>query len=648
MKPDSPDSSKLNSPLFGFLVSTAIFALANMPFKYWQFLPTYADFRISAFYPVTAGLFFGPWGALGCAVGNLIADLFGTLNFESPIGMLANFLFAWLPYRLWHTILPLDHHKAQFISSTKTLVKYLFIASFATASSMGFLSASCELLGFFDFVAFYRPVFLCNLYFALFMGTTFFLLAARFSPVSFYLPQNLYASEYRHKYYLVDYVLCAAIIGSIILRCALGDRENSLVYPVFFADLVITASVLILAALPLRRGSSQGIDGISNGEPLKLQYSDSLQTRIVTAFFIVISANTLYLIFILLNKLAALYDGAQYAATVVPAALRMAGILGLVSIFVLVIVLSWIEKKISSPIVKLAELSNKFVESGLRAEIPNYSALSGEIAALARSYQKMSADIISYVSAIEAHAKREEREKAALETAARIQLGALPKPLDDENFSLASFIRPARTVGGDFYYYVKLDSDRLLICIADVSSKGIPAAIFASEACMLVKVNRELPLEKAIAKINDELWEVNDEDMFVTMFAGVIDRKKRRLEFVNAGHNPPLIRKENSIAWLHSEPDLALGIFPNMAYHLNSVDIDGTFQILLYTDGATEAENIEGAFFGDERLKSLCESLNHIPDGSAKIAAILNSIESFAKGSEQSDDIALLMADIRQ
>lgn len=84
--------------------------------------------------------------------------------------------------------------------------------------------------------------------------------------------------------------------------------------------------------------------------------------------------------------------------------------------------------------------------------------------------------------------------------------------------------------------------------------------------------------------------------MFVTMFAGVIDRRKRRLEFVNAGHNPPLIRKENSIAWLHSEPDLALGIFPNMAYHLNSVDIDGTFQILLYTDGATEAENIEGAF----------------------------------------------------
>lgn len=643
-----PDSSKPDSPLFGFLVSTAIFALANMPFKYWQFLPTYADFRISAFYPVTAGLFFGPWGALGCAVGNLIADFFGTLNFESPLGMLANFLFAWLPYRLWHTILPLDHHKAQFISSTKTLVKYLFIASFATASSMGFLSASCELLGVFDFVAFYRPVFLCNLYFALFMGTTFFLLTARFSPVGFHLPQKLYASEYRHKYYLVDYALCAAIIGSIVFRCALGDRGNDLSYPVFFADLVITASVLILAALPLRRGSSQGIEGMSNGEPLKLQYSDGLQTRIVTAFFIVISANTLYLLFILLNKLAALYDGAQYAATIVPAALRMAGILGLVSIFVLVIVLSWIEKKISSPIVKLAELSNKFVESGLRAEIPNYNALSGEIAALARSYQKMSADIISYVSAIETHAKREEREKAALETAARIQLGALPKPLDDENFSLASFIRPARAVGGDFYYYVKLDSDRLLICIADVSSKGIPAAIFASEACMLVKVNRELPLEKAIAKINDELCEVNDEDMFVTMFAGVVDRRKRRLEFVNAGHNPPLIRKGNSIAWLRSEPDLALGIFPNMAYHLNSVDIDGTFQILLYTDGATEAENVEGAFFGDERLKSLYKSLNNMPNGSAKIAAILNSIESFAKGAEQSDDITLLMADIRQ
>lgn len=132
--------SNIKRPLFGFLISAFIFALTNILFKNIQFLPNYADFRISAFFPVMSGLFFGPWGALGCAVGNLISDFFGTLNYESTFGMMANFLFAWLPYRLWHTILPSKNHSIEFVSSTKSSRKVHAYCFFFDYGIYGFFS----------------------------------------------------------------------------------------------------------------------------------------------------------------------------------------------------------------------------------------------------------------------------------------------------------------------------------------------------------------------------------------------------------------------------------------------------------------------------------------------------------------------------
>lgn len=631
--------TKLRKPLFGFLVSTVIFALLNILFKYLQFLPHYADFRISAFYPVMAGMFFGPWGALGCALGNLISDFFGTLNYESWLGMLANFLFAWLPYRLWHTILPCGNHKVQFVSSTKTLVKYTLIASFSTMASMAVLASGCDLFGVFDFSEFFRPVFLCNLYFALFLGTTFFLLASILLPIEFYVPKKLYTSEYCHKRYIPDYLLCAVITIAVGFRYILSKHLNDTSALAFVTDIVIFAGVLILAFLPLRRSKKPCCDN-----KLEIKKDKGLQMQIITAFFIVISVSTLCLVFFLLNNLSS-FNGVQYTSLIMQDILKMVNLFGFVFIFVLIITLVWIEKRISKPIMKLAETSNKFVENGLYAEIPDYSKLSVEISVLAQSYKKMSADIESYVSTIETQAKREEYARLMLEMSAKIQLGMLPKPLTDSRFLLSSFIKPARTVGGDFYYYTKLDDDRLLLCIADVSSKGMPAAMFAAEACMLVKCSKNLSIEEMLANVNNNLCEINSEDMFVTMFAGIIDANKRRLEFVNAGHNYPIIWNGKAAEWLKSEPDLVLGLFSNTTYHLNSIDINDDFQILLYTDGVVESENINHSFFGNENLESLCKSLNtKTLETDAQLGAIIKQIEKFTYGAEQSDDITAVIA----
>lgn len=638
---------KLNKPIFGFLLSAVIFALLNILFKSIQFFPNYADFRISAFFPVTAGLLFGPSGAFGCAVGNLISDFFGTLNYESPLGMLANFLFAWLPYRLWHTILPFENHKVQFISSTKTLVKYILITFFSVLSSMAVLAAGCDLLGTFDFSDFFRPVFLCNLYFALFWGTTVFLLASKLLPISSHIPEKLYTSEYYHKRYIPDYLICVTVSIAVLIRYIVSkNSDDTGVFP-FVLNLVILAGALLLAVLPLRRSRKS-----SGDNKIDVRKNMGLQSQIITGFFLVISVSTGFLAFLLVYNLSAfnlygIYNDSEYISTLIQYAFKIVNISGFVFIFVLLLILIWIEKRISKPVMKLAESSNKFVENGLRAEIPDYSKLSDEISVLEQSYRKMSSDIEGYVNTIEEQAKREEHARLMLEMAAKIQFGMLPKPLTDNRFSLSSFIKPARAVGGDFYYYVKLDDDRLLVCIADVSSKGLPAAMFMAEASMLVKCSRNLSPEEILTTVNHNLCEINSENMFVTMFVGIIDAQRHKFEFANAGHNYPIIWNGKAAQWLETEPELMLGLFPDITYHLHSIDIDDNFQLLLYTDGVVEAENIDRSFFGNEKLESICKAMNpKSSDTDAQLNTVINQVEQFSKGADQSDDITAIIVKI--
>lgn len=634
--------SKIKRPLFGFIISTFIFALTNILFKNIQFLPNYADFRISAFFPVMSGLFFGPWGALGCAVGNLISDFFGTLNYEAPLGMIANFLFAWLPYRLWHTILPSENHSLKFVSSTKTLVKYTLIASFSTMASMAFLAASCEFLGVFNFSDFFRPVFLCNLYFSLFVGTTIFLIASILIPEKIHIPKKLYASEYYHKRYIPDYVLCVIIFLSVLIRYIMSFHSIDTGIVSFVLDIVILSGTLILALLPFRRSKKPNRVGYC-----EIKKNVGLQLQIITGLFVVVSLSTIFLIVILVNNLSGFLVDANDMTNLIQYILRIVNIFGFVFIIALVVILIWIEKRISKPIMKLAETSGKFVENGLNAEIPDYSKHSVEISALAQSYRKMSMDIESYVKTIEIQAKREEYASLMLEMSAKIQLGMLPKPLADSRFLLSSFIKPARVVGGDFYYYSKLDDDRLLVCIADVSSKGMPAAMFAAEACTLVKCSKNLSPEEMLANVNNSLCEINSEDMFVTMFVGIIDADRHKFEFVNAGHNYPVVWNRKTAEWLKSEPDLVLGAFPDINYHLKSIDIDSDFQILLYTDGVNESEDINHRFFGNERLEKLCKKLElKTSDTEAHLNAVIKDVVEFSRGAEQSDDITAVIARI--
>ena len=638
--------------IIGFIICALILAGLNILTISIPVLKEYKEFRISGFFSIFAGMFFGPAGALGCATGNFLSDLYSDLSTADMYGFLANFIFAWLPYRLWHTLLPIENHKLQYITSNATLLKYILITVFSTVASMAVLSSSFDILGMCKFNISFTPIVLYDIYFSLFWGTTVFLIVFKLFPQYIHIPYKVYNYSYDHKRYLPDYIICLVIIIAVILRILFSESDGIRSLTEEVLDAVIISFTTVLAFLPIRRSRKKEFN-----QQTSFKKSTGLQSQIISVFFVFVTFVTS--IFALILS----YDTFNYVSNYVNNFIhtkyylepflvnifKQLNTCGFLFIILLIIILNWIEKRITRYVIKIADTASKFVENGLKTDFPklNKDKVSDEILILASSYKKMSSDIVGYIKKVEEHTKREESIRLTIDTAAKIQSGILPKPLKDKNFSLSAYIKPAKIVGGDFYDYIKLDDDRLLLCIADVSSKGIPAAMFMTVASILVKCNRSLSPEQILYNVNNYLCETNSENMFVTMFVGIIDRKRNVFEFANAGHNYPIIRNGNETKWLKTQPDLIAGLFPETTYHLNSIDIDKDFQIFVYTDGINEAEDINHNLFGNERLENLIKSINTLNASTDKqLKLILNELNAFTKGAEQSDDITAMVIKI--
>lgn len=650
--------------LLYFLISTAVFALLNIPSESDFFRLGSAELRLSAVFPVPAGLLMGPAGALGCAVGNILSDCFGHLSTASIFGCLANFLYAWLPYKLWHTILPVEKHKIRFISSADTVLKFIVITMFSTTVSMAVLAAGCELINAYKFFEIFIPTAMCNLFFSLFGGTTLFLVLTKLIRLKPVVPKRLYRNTYIHKRYIPDYILCAAALLLIGLKelynyssylehadgtpfdllCELLNFNSGRWGDVF--DIILISVVLLLAMLPMLRSKLP-----SKERFVMPSTKPEISSQIIVVFFI-FTAVCSFVLFAVLefifvsNKYRITTDNDLFHITL--GVFFYVNLIGIIMIVMLYTVLKMLEKKVTKPISCISEYCNDFVRKGLAAELPSFGKTSTEISRLAGSYEKMTADIIRYIGDVQQQAKREERARATLDAAAKIQMNILPKPLKSDSFAVCSYIKPAQAVGGDFYDFAQLDDNRLLVCIADVSSKGLPAAIFMAEASTLVKCSKQLSAELILKNVNNTLCENNSENMFVTMFVGIIDAEKRTMEFANAGHNFPIIRSGGKSQWLESKPNLALGFFPDVNYTLHSIQLESDFELLLYTDGVNEAESINGEFYGNERLISLCDSIygGETPF-EAHLDILINSVRDFTSGAPQSDDITALTIKIK-
>ena len=231
-----------------------------------------------------------------------------------------------------------------------------------------------------------------------------------------------------------------------------------------------------------------------------------------------------------------------------------------------------------------------------------------------------------------------------LEIARSMQLSILPRQAPStEVVEVDALMVPAKEVGGDFYDYFLVGDQHLALVVADVSGKGIPAAFFMAISRTLLKNNATLLAEPAhiMARLNDQLCSENEQMMFVTVFFGLLELATGKLDYVNAGHNPPVLRRaDGTVSLLPSGQNTALAVIDGLDYVPGQLTLANGDLLLLYTDGVTEAANAQDQLFGETRMLDIVQA--HQPGQPSQTSltqAVLQQIRVFEAGAAQADDI---------
>ncbi len=262
-------------------------------------------------------------------------------------------------------------------------------------------------------------------------------------------------------------------------------------------------------------------------------------------------------------------------------------------------------------------------------------------------FSELSDDINQMVTALRGYIDQaEKRMQDELKLAKSIQDAALPKnfAMPGENIDLYALMTPAKQVGGDFYDFFYCDRDKLCLVIADVSGKGVPAALFMMRAKTAIKnyARHGNSAAKVLEHVNHTLCEGNDAEMFVTVWLGILDLNTGKIQCANAGHEyPVLMRAGGEYELLMDKHGLALAAMDGVPMKEYEIDLDPGDRLFVYTDGVPEAINEKVEAYGTERL---CEKLNTLKNVSQQqtLESVLRDIRNFAGAAEQFDDITML------
>ena len=271
-----------------------------------------------------------------------------------------------------------------------------------------------------------------------------------------------------------------------------------------------------------------------------------------------------------------------------------------------------------------------------------------EIEVLAESFAKQSARMRLYIDQVKKVTAEKERIGAELDMASRIQGSQLPRlfpPFPDrKEFSLYASMTPAKEVGGDFYDFFMIDNDHMGFVMADVSGKGVPAALLMMVSRVLIKStmqNGKGPAE-TLKSVNNQICEGNDADFFVTVWLAVLEISTGKGVAANAGHEHPALRRADGsydlIVYKHSMP---VGVMRDLPFREHEFQLNPGDSFFVYTDGVVEATDADKELYGSDRM---LQALNRNPDAQPEqmLANISQDIDRFVDGAEQFDDITML------
>lgn len=321
-----------------------------------------------------------------------------------------------------------------------------------------------------------------------------------------------------------------------------------------------------------------------------------------------------------------------------------------VFIIVMVIMIVFVRRfsrSITEPLYALRQDANEISSGNLNHVAKIY--YNDEVGDLAISFNNMATSLKDYISNLTEVTAEKERIGAELGVANQIQADMLPRIFppfpEKKEFDLYATMNPAKYVGGDFYDFFLIDDDHLCMVMADVSGKGVPAALFMVIAKTLIKNRATMggtPSE-ILAYANDQLCVGNDAELFVTVWIGILEISTGKGVAANAGHEHPVIMRAGGdyelVKYRHS---MAVATFPGIKFKEHEFELNPGDRLFVYTDGVPEAINKNEVGFGDERM---LQCLNAHKDSTVEevLSEMKKSIDTFVDGAPQFDDITMLM-----
>lgn len=577
--------NKRNTAVGLYIMNALLFILLTMPFKLWVAATQLTDMRPSTAMTPVLGMIFGWPAAFGCATGNLICDLASGYELSyACISFMQQLLYAMVAYTLWRH-LNIERNGNEFcLDRVSKILKFSLIL---LVDSMLIVICTGLLNHAYNVVSF---ISMDNLYLlinnfdsGLIFGTPLLILGN----LLFRKLENL-QNDSKEK----------------VIRFSLNERMilNTLITGICIS--VVVAGVVFLVNKMNNDGSSISLLG----------QMFLFQTLVMNVYF-------------------ALSLGCMY----------------------------FTEKNIATPVEQLAHVSGSYYadhDSEERRRLlldvcERYANNTTEVGELARSFTSMIHDLESYIDNLQVVTREKERINTELTLASDIQAHMLPcifPPFPEHSeFDIYATMTPAKEVGGDFYDYYMLDNKKIVLVVADVSGKGVPAALFMVITKVLIKNYVQLGMEpsRVFETVNDLLCEGNDADLFVTAWMGMLDLESGVLTYVNAGHNPPLLKSGNGdFEYVRCKPALVLAGMEMTRYTQNKLQLHPGDSLFLYTDGVTEATNAANELYGEERLRSFMNQ--HRESGVVeKLHGLKENIDDFVGDAPQFDDITMLAFDLK-
>ena len=576
--------SKNKATLFVFLMNMLLFVVLTAPFKIWIAASEITEMRPAAALTPVLGMIFGWPAALGCAMGNMICDV--AAGYEISYALVNSFLqiiYAMSAYFIWKKMNKERNGEEFRLDSVTRILKFCLLLVINALLTVALTSVL------------------------------------------------------NHAYSVAE------IISFDNLFVFINSFDSGLL---FGAPLLILGHLLQMHIENLREGKDTKIINFTMSERMIL---NTLITGLCICVFVGIS---IYLMarYKVASNVSAI--GRVYIYETMALNVYFALSIGF---------MKFTEQKISQPIEKLAEIVGSYYVGNVSdderkkmlEDCSVYAKDSTEVGKLARSYISMIEDLETYIENLQSIMSEKERINAELQLASDIQAHMLPcifPPFPGRTeFDLYALMHPAKEVGGDFYDFFLVNEDKLAIIVADVSGKGVPAALFMVIAKTLIKNYTQMDMDPAevFTTVNHILCDGNDAGLFVTAWMGVLEIETGNLTYVNAGHNPPLIKKaDGNFEYLRERTGFVLAGMDGIKYRQNSFKLSPGDRIFLYTDGVTESTNEHEELYGEERLQHF---LNTHETGHTEeiLDALRKDLRDFSNEAPQFDDITMLLLDYK-